>query len=165
MSDRLSGRALATALGVDEKAVRKAVEIGRIKKGEDGRFDLAEAREAWVRSTEPSRTKVRRSADHASPQSAPRPQADLDMLWSIVSGLPALVGWNTVLNGAGLQLAHDVAADMVLDIGGELRLRGFASAPVPFEPIDWRALAAEVGLAPVPPEVLAADYEKRRADP
>lgn len=80
MSDRLSGRALATALGVDEGAVRKAVKAGRITKGDDGRFDLNACRAAWSKSTDPARSKVVRSdadfADHASPQSAVRTEAD-----------------------------------------------------------------------------------------
>ena len=167
MSERLSGRALAAALDVDERAVRKAVEVGRIKRGTDGKFDLAEAREQWVRSTEPNRTKVRRSASSKGPQSAPcadRPQVGLDTLWSIVAEIPALAAWSVALRGGGLQLAHDVAADLALDISGDLRLRGYAEPPVDFEAVDWSHIAEEAGLTPIIPADLAADYARRRAE-
>ena len=36
--------------GLNEKAVRKAVETGRIKRADDGKFDLEACRDAWRRS-------------------------------------------------------------------------------------------------------------------
>ena len=165
MAERLSGRALATALKVDERAVRKAVEVGRINRGADGKFDLAEAREQWVRSTEPSRTKVRRTTVRTGPQSAPSadlPQAGTDTLWDIVADLPALAALSTTLHGGSLQLAFDVAADMALDIGGELRLRGFAEPPVDLSMVDWAMVADEADLAPLGPETMRADWQRRR---
>ena len=47
MSEMVSGRALAAALGVSESAVRKAEKAGRITKGADGLFDVDVARAAW----------------------------------------------------------------------------------------------------------------------
>ncbi len=172
----ISGRALAAALGVSEKAVRKAVEAGRIAKETDGKFDLAACRSAWDRTTDPARSKVRTSADPAqgpqsagpqvrTPKSAPLPQADLGSLWAVVTGLPALAAWGIALNGGGLQLAFDIAADLALDIGGDLAIRGFAPPPIPFEPIGWPSLAEEAGLAPIHPDALAADWQRRRDEP
>lgn len=170
----ISGRALALALGVDEKAVRKAVEAGRIKRAADGRFDPEACRAAWHRTTDPARSKLRTSADHATgPQSAPAkvrtlsaplPQADLATLWNTVASLPAVAAWGIALNGGGLQLAFDIAADMALDITGDLRLRGFALPPIAFEAVDWSGLAEEAGLASIDPAALAADYARRRAE-
>ncbi len=169
MAERLSGRALAVALGVDEKAVRNAVSDARIKRGSDGKFDLEEARADWLRSTEPSRTKVRRSALAQRPQSAAPadvrtslPQADLDALWAIVAELPVLAAWGAALGGGGLNLAFDTATDMALDITGNLRLRGFAEPPIGFEAVDWSGLAEEAGLALIDPAVMSADWQRRR---
>ena len=169
----VSGRALALALGVDEKAVRKAVEAGRIKREPGGKFDLAACRAAWNRTTDPARSKVRTSADHASgPQSeshkvrtlrsAPLPQADLGALWAIVSELPALAAWIVVFKDASLQTAFDLATDLALDIRGDLALRGFAPPPIAFEAVDWLALAAEAGLDPIDPAALRAAWQRDR---
>lgn len=80
MSERLSGRGLATALGVDEGAVRKAVKAGRIAKGDDGKFDLDACRQAWTKSTDPARSKVVRTdadrADYLGPKAVVRTEAD-----------------------------------------------------------------------------------------
>jgi len=169
MAERLSGRALAAAFGVDEKAVRNAVSDARIKRGSDGRFDLDEARADWLRSTEPSRTKVRKSALAQGPQSAAPadvrtllPQADLDALWAIVAELPVLAAWGAALGGGGLNLAFDLAADMELDITGNLHLRGFAKPPIAFEPVDWPGLAKEIGHDLIDPATMRADWQRRR---
>lgn len=51
--------ALARALGVSEKAVRKAIIAGRIDAEDDGTYDIEACRAAWRSRTDPSRTKVR----------------------------------------------------------------------------------------------------------
>ncbi len=174
-AEHTSGRALALSLGVSEKAVRKAVEAGRISREPDGFFDLAACREKWGRTTDPARSKVRTvGADLApGPQSAttkvrtpsaPLPQADIGTLWSVMASLPALAAWCVALNGGGLQLAFDLAADLALDVGGDLRLRGFAPPPIAFEAIDWADLAEEAGLPSINPAHLKADHARRRAE-
>lgn len=55
----ISRRQFARTIGVDEKAVRKAIDAGRIKLLPDGTIDEAQAVEQWSRSTDPARTKVR----------------------------------------------------------------------------------------------------------
>ena len=168
----ISGRSLATALGVSEKAVRKAVEAGRISRESDGLFDLAVCREKWCRTTDPARSKVRTTADHAPgpqsaptrvrTQSAPLPQADLAGLWDIVSELPALAAWIVIFKDAGLQTAFDLATDLALDIAGDLEIRGFGPPPIAFEATDWTALAKEAGLDPIDPAVLLAAWQGDR---
>jgi len=55
----LSGRAAASALGISEGALRKAVKSGRASKMPDGTFDLEALRAELRSSTDPARTKVR----------------------------------------------------------------------------------------------------------
>lgn len=169
----ISGRALALALGVDEKAVRKAVESGRISKEPGGKFDLAACRAAWNRSTDPARSKVRTGADHApGPQSAahkvrtsrsaPHRPADAAALWATLDYLVALVPWAVAEHGGELQLAFNVHSDLALDLPAEFQRRGFA-LPGALEAVEWAALAEAHDLAPINPHAMADDYARRRA--
>ena len=63
----ISGRQLATHIGVTEAAVRKAAKAGRIKKLDDGTYDLEAASAAWGRSTDPATSKVRTVREPANP--------------------------------------------------------------------------------------------------
>ena len=63
----ISGRQLATHIGVSEAAVRKAAKAGRIKKLDDGTYDLEAASAAWGRSTDPATSKVRTVREPANP--------------------------------------------------------------------------------------------------
>ena len=76
MASGVSGRSLATALGVSETAVRKALASGRITRGTDGTFDLAACRAAWGKSTDPARSKVREPANHGARTPAVRTEDD-----------------------------------------------------------------------------------------
>lgn len=165
MADRLSGRALATALGVDERAVRKAVEVGRIKRGADGKFDLAEAREQWVRSTEQSRSKVRRFAPRSVQKSAPELRvrsaplvATGEQLWAVLHQVPGIAAWDAATAGGDLQRCFDAAANLRLNVTGELHLRFGAVLPGDFEDIDWPGLAEDHEMAFVDPVEMLADW-------
>ncbi len=161
MSERLSGRALAAALGVDEKAVRKAVFDTRIERGADGKFDLDGGANRPVA--------LDGAAPHQGPQGCGRSavRADLserDALasWCTIAALPTLAAWHVASHGGALQLACDAPADMAPDIAGDLRLRGYAVHPIPFETIAWDDVADEYELAPVDPAAMAADRRRRR---
>ena len=174
MSEHLSGRALAAALGVDEKAVRKAALAGRIPRADSGLYDLDACRLAWGSATDPARSRVRTRADQVGPQSAPGPQvrtvrsallppADAPALWAALDYLVALVPWAVAEHGGEIQLAFDVHADLALDLPAELQRRGFA-LPAELEVIDWAGLAEANGLPAVTRAGLAADYARRRAE-
>lgn len=63
MTIGVSGRSLATSLGVSETAVRKAVRAKRIPQHGDGSYDVEQCRQAWGKSTDPARSKVREPAN------------------------------------------------------------------------------------------------------
>lgn len=68
--ERVSGRALAAILNVSETAVRKAERAGRIKKGDDGLYEVDLAQSSWGKSTDPARTKVSKAANQDANRSA-----------------------------------------------------------------------------------------------
>ncbi len=177
-SDRISGRALAAALGVSEKAVRKAALAGRIPLADSGFYDLEACRMAWGSATDPARSKVRTSADHGGPQSTPGPQvrskvrttrsaplppANTAALWAALDWLVALVPWAVAEHGGELQLAFDVHADLSLDLPAELQRRGF-TLPGALEVVDWDGLAEAHSLDTVGLHGLTASYARRRAE-
>jgi antitoxin component HigA of HigAB toxin-antitoxin module len=57
-------------------AVRKAVKAGRIKRENDGLFDLEACRSAWGGTTDPARSKVREPANQGARTPAVRTEAD-----------------------------------------------------------------------------------------
>jgi hypothetical protein len=61
----LSGRSAASALGISEGALRKAVKVGRATRLPDGTFDLEILRKELKASTDPARTRVRTPLDGA----------------------------------------------------------------------------------------------------
>lgn len=170
----VSGRGLAKVLGVNESAVRKAVEAGRIKRESDGRFDFAACRSAWGSTTDPARSRVHNGAHSGgaqsvgahlrTPRSAPLPPADTAALWAVLAYLVDLIPWAVVEHGGGLQLAFDTWSDAMLDLPAELKRRGFDGPAPDFGTVDWDALADAHGLPPIGPHALAADYARRRAE-
>ena len=72
----VSGRSLATAIGVSEAAVRKAFKSGRIPRNDDGTFDVERCRAAWGRSTDPARSVVREPANSGARPPVVRTEAD-----------------------------------------------------------------------------------------
>lgn len=176
----ISGRALAAALGVTEGAVRTALKSGRIKRESDGRFDLQFCRSEWARTTEPSRSKVRKTlrtklrtptpnqATQSEVRTEPAELAQVltaDMLWTVMAELPSLAAWHSVAAGCPLQQCFDASANLALDIGGTVKTYFGLDLPGSFDPVDWPALSEEYGLTPIDPAAMRADWQARRDAP
>ena len=88
-----SGRALATALGVNEGSVRKAMKRGAVPREPDGTFDVERCRATWDAKTDPARTKVRKGAHHGAqseldgPHVAVRTEADARKAVTLISAV------------------------------------------------------------------------------
>ena len=179
--ERIGLRAAGRLAGCDHAHISRLASAGRLPRGEDGLFDpadvvkvMAQADPGLIRKsppkggdrvvTKPVKPPVRPQSPRrrVTTPSAPLPQADVAGLWDIVSELPALAAWIVVFKDAGIQTAFDLATDLMLDIAGDLAIRGFAPPPIAFETTDWTALAKEAGLDPIDPAVLLAAWQGDR---
>lgn len=111
MSERLTLTALAKRLGRSKQAIHQLVKKGVIPKGEDGKFDEAEARKAYARNTAPHQRKTLKPAVKEDRQ--PLTVADDDEIADLAEAREAISLIRRVLREEGRELDGPLSYDDV----------------------------------------------------
>ncbi|RYB06235.1 hypothetical protein [Lichenibacterium ramalinae] len=161
----------ARRLGVSKQCVsdyvsrRKLDGAALVTQGKAVLVDVEVALGQLKRRLDPDQRISGNAKANLRPPAAPAPVATGDQLWAVLYQVPGIAAWDAAAAGGDLQRCFDAAANLRLNITGELHLRFGAVLPGDFEHIDWPGLAEDYEMAFVDPLEMLADWNRRRLAP
>ena len=163
--------AFARRIGVSKQAVadyikRKKIDgAALVKDGGAMRIDIEKATAQLRKRLDPDQRISGNARANLRPPAEPAPVATGDQLWVVLHQIPGIAAWEAATAGGDLQRCFDAAANLRLNITGELHLRFGAVPPGDFEDINWPGLAEDYEMAFIDPGEMLADWDRRRCAP